>query len=313
MAGHHDVHPTGATTDPGGARALAQATALTLGFAGIEAAAGWWSGSLALLGDAGHMVTDGVALLIAAVAARLARRPPSPRHSYGLGRAQLLAAAVNALFTLAIVALLIVHAVERLRAPVPVEGAAVTLVALLGLGLNIFVARLLMRGGRDLNVRAALLHVLGDLLGSVAALATGVVILLTGWTPIDPLLTLVIAALIVYSSLKLAREAVHGLMEGVPLHLSLPEIGRALAAVEGVESVHDLHIWSLSADHVALSAHIGVRRLNEWETLRVRLRRLLHERYGIDHVTLQPELVEHPLARSTHPRDDAKSLQNRSP
>jgi cobalt-zinc-cadmium efflux system protein len=297
MTAHTHNH-TGHAQVAGQERTLAFASALTLGFAGVEAVAGWWSGSLALLGDAGHMVTDSVALLIATVAAWLARRPPSTRHSYGLGRAQLLAAAANALFMLAVVALLVVHAVERLQQPVAVKGEAVTLVALLGLALNLLVAWLLTRGERDLNVRAALLHVLGDLLGSVAAFASGVVIVLTGWTPIDPALTLVIAVLIAVSSLKLAREALHALMEGVPLHLSLPEVGRTMAAVEGVVSVHDLHIWSLSAARVALSAHVVVRQLDDWDTVLARLRHLLHERYDIDHVTLQPEPLARPMSRA---------------
>ena len=132
---------------------------------------------------------------------------------------------------------------------------------------------------------------LGDLLGSVAALAAGLVILATGWTPIDPLLSLLIGALLVVSSLRLLREALHGLMEGVPLHLSLPEIGKAMAAVDGVVSVHDLHVWSLSGERVALSAHVVVPGLEAWPELLSRLRTHLAERYHIEHVTLQPEIA----------------------
>ena len=285
--------------EPANGRKLMLATVLTLGFAGVEAAAGWWSGSLALLSDAGHMVTDSAALLIAALAGWVARRGPSPWHSYGFGRAELVAALVNGLFMLAVVTAIIVQAVSRLANPVAVHGEAVTVVASLGLLLNILVARMLSHGGRDLNMRAALLHVLGDLLGSLAALVSGIIVWVTAWFAVDPALSLLIALLIVYSSLKLVREAFHGLMEGVPLHLSLEEIGKAMAGVEGVTSVHDLHIWSLTAERIALSAHVIIRGLESWPETLIRLKALLAQRYGIEHVTLQPETVRQ---ASTVPR-----------
>jgi cobalt-zinc-cadmium efflux system protein len=275
--------------EPGNGRKLMLATALTLGFAVVEAAVGWWSGSLALMSDAGHMVTDSAALLIAALAGWLARRGPSPKHSYGFGRAQLVAALLNGLFMLAVVTAIIVQAVSRFANPIAVQGEAVTVVASLGLLLNIFVARMLSHGGRDLNMRAALLHVMGDLLGSLAALVSGITVWATGWTAVDPALSLFIALLIAYSSLGLVREAFHGLMEGVPLHLSLQEIGAAMAAVEGVISVHDLHVWSLTAERIALSAHVVIGHLESWPKTLQRLQALLAQRYGIDHVTLQPE------------------------
>jgi cobalt-zinc-cadmium efflux system protein len=271
-------------------RKLILATMFTLGFAAIEAAAGWWSGSLALLSDAGHMVTDAAALLIATLAGWVARRGPSPLHSYGFGRAQLVGALVNGLVMLAVVATIIVQAVSRFANPIAVQGEAVTVVASLGLLLNIVVARMLSHGGRDLNVRAALLHVLGDLLGSLAALVSGITVWATGWIAADPALSLLIALLIAYSSLKLVREAFHGLMEGVPLHLSLEEIGVAMAKVEGVISVHDLHIWSLTAERVALSAHVVTGGLESWPETLARVEALLTQRYGIEHVTLQPEI-----------------------
>jgi cobalt-zinc-cadmium efflux system protein len=276
--------------EPANGRKLLLATTLTLGFAGIEAAVGWWSGSLALMSDAGHMVTDSAALLIAALAGWVARRGPSPQHSYGFGRAQLVAALLNGLFMLAVVTAIIVQAVSRFANPIAVQGEAVTVVALLGLLLNIFVARMLSHGGRDLNMRAALLHVLGDLLGSLAALVSGIIVWATGWFAVDPALSLFIALLIAYSSLKLVREAFHGLMEGVPLHLSLEEIGKTMAGVEGVFSVHDLHVWSLTAERIALSAHVVVGGLESWPEILIRLKSLLAQRYDIDHVTLQPEI-----------------------
>jgi cobalt-zinc-cadmium efflux system protein len=149
-----------------------------------------------------------------------------------------------------------------------------------------------MGGRSNQNVRAALLHVVGDLLGSVAALASGVAILYTGWTPIDPILSLLIVALILYSSLRLLRDILHTLLEGVPMHLDLPEVGLAMAGVEGVLSVHDLHIWSLSGETTALSAHVVLRRIEDWDPVHGRLRSLLAERFAIGHATLQPEPQE---------------------
>ncbi len=292
---HHAVH---ATHDRQSAR-LVWALLITAVFAALEAVAGWWSGSLALLSDAAHMVTDSAALGLAAFAALVARRPPSARHSYGLGRAEVLVALGNGLFMLLVVAGIGYVAVQRLSAPQPVMGGMVTLVAALGLIVNLIVARILMRGARTLNTRAALLHVMGDLLGSVAALAAGVVILLTGWMPIDPLLSLLICALILYSSFNLLREVLHVLMEGVPPGVDLPEVGKSLAAVPGVLSVHDLHIWTLSSGLVALSAHVRVRDLKDWEQVLHELRALLHERYAIEHVTLQPEPATHVLRPMT--------------
>ena len=281
---HHHAH------DHSASRFLPLALVLTLGFALVEAIAGWWSGSLALLGDAGHMLTDAASLGLAALAARIALRPTSVRHSWGLRRVEALAALANGLFMLVIVGGLVWHAVERLLEPRAVAGEAVILVALGGLVLNLAVAWLLTRGESDLNTRGALLHVIGDLLGSVAALASGIVILYTGWMPIDPLLTMLICGLILYSTLSLLRQVVHTLLEGVPEGLSLPEIGHAMAGVDGVRSVHDLHIWSLDSRRSALSAHVVLADATRWPAVLEAERSLLRARFGIEHATLQPEL-----------------------
>ncbi len=235
------------------------------------------------------MVNDAAALALAAVAAWLARRPASARHSYGFGRAEFLAALANSLGLLVLVIWIAASAVQRLRDPQPVVGEAVSLAAAAGLGINILVAWLLGRGEKNLNVHAALLHVLGDLLGSVAALLSGIVIAFTGWTPIDPLLSFGIGALIVVSSLRLLREALHGLMEGTPFDLAPEEVGRALATVPGVASVHDLHIWSVAPERTLLTAHLVVRELRQWETVLDACHALLIERFDIHHATLQPE------------------------
>lgn len=269
-------------------RTLTVAVALTLGFALVEALAGWWSGSLALASDAGHMLTDGGALALAGLAAWLAKRPQSYRHTYGFARAEIIAGLLNALFMLAVIAAIIVSAIERLRFPRPVIGEAVAAVAVIGLLVNLAVAWVLSRGERNLNTRAAMLHVLGDLLGSVAALIAGVVVTYTGWTPIDPILSMAIAGLILLSSLRLLREALHALMEGAPLHLSVEEIGRALAAHPGVQAVHDLHLWTISSDRISLSAHVVVADMGQWGELLADLGSILR-RYGVSHFTLQPE------------------------
>jgi cobalt-zinc-cadmium efflux system protein len=311
---HDHVHPHEPLRSDS-RRVLTLALALTLGYAAVEAVGGWLSGSLALLGDAGHMLTDSSALGLAAIAAWLAKRPPSHRHSYGLGRLETLAALFNALLMVVLVTAVSAAAVARLLNPPPVQGAIVTWIALIGLFVNIAAAWLLMGGSGNLNVRAALLHVMGDLLGSIAALISGVVILYTGWTPIDPILSLFIVLLILISSLRLLREVVHTLLEGVPLHLNLAEVGRAMADVDGALSVHDLHIWSVSAETTALSAHVVLRRIDDWEPVLGRLRDLLAQRFGIDHVTLQPEPVEtivqlDPRARLRGGTDGGATTQN---
>lgn len=280
-------------------RRMVWALVFTLGFAVVEAGAGWWANSLALMGDAGHMLTDAAALAIAAFAAWVVRRPASNRHTYGYARAELVAAFVNSLFMLGIVAGIALAAVDRLRAPLPVSGEAVTGVALLGLIVNLLVARLLHDDqdghGGDLNRRAAFLHVLGDLLGSVAAIAAGLIVTYTGWTWADPLLSLVICVLILFSSVALVRQALHGLMDGTPLSLDLADIGRTLAGTEGVSSVHDLHVWSLNSARTVLTAHVVVMDLADWPNVLARLKHVAHSEFGIDHATFQPEPANSPL------------------
>ena len=298
-AHHHDHSPHHRVP---AARRLYLVLALTLGFAFIEAAAGFWSGSLALLGDAGHMFSDSVALALAAFAAWVARRPPSARHSYGFARAEVIAALVNGLLMLAVVIAIVVEAIARLQAPRPIPGMAVMAIAAVGLAVNLLALFILSRGAGDINTRGALLHVFGDLLGSIAALIAGAVIVFTGWMPIDALLSLLICALILFSTLRLLREALQVLMEGVPLNIDLNAVGQSLAAVPGVISVHDLHIWTPASGAPALSAHVVVEKLDNWAKTLEALRALLSSRYGIEHVTLQPETREGiipvaPLAR----------------
>ena len=292
MAEHAHVHP-----QHHHGLALRTAAFITIGFAVLEAAGGWWTGSLALVSDAGHMFTDGAALAFAALAAWIARRPPSARHSYGLGRAEILAALINAVAMLAIAAVIGYEVTARWQHPMPVKGGAAALIALAGLLLNLVILQRLSAHRHDLNTRAAMLHVLGDALGSAAALAAGLVIALTGWLPVDAIASGLICLLIAASALRLTRESMHALMEGVPQGLSVAAIGQEMARVDGVLSVHDLHVWTLSGSRTALSAHVVVRSLQQWDLTLGALQRRLREKFGIDHVTLQPESDVRPLLR----------------
>lgn len=269
---------------------LGLALALTLGFAFAELIGGVWSGSLALISDAGHMLSDSAALGLAVLAAWLVRRPAGRRHSFGMARAEVLAGFVNGVVMLAVIALISIEAIARLFAPTPVAGVSVMAIALIGLVVNLIVAAIVSRGERTLNTRAALLHVIGDLIGSVAALIAGLVIHLTGWLPIDPLLSMVIAGLILISTLRLLREALHVLMEGVPDTIQLEAVGEAMTRVRCVRGVHDLHIWNISSGQIALSAHLELDDIADWPPLLEAMRIMLHERFAIDHITLQPEI-----------------------
>ena len=290
------------TQDQGRAgQALRRAAVLTIAFAAVEALGGWWTGSLALVSDAGHMVTDGAALALAALAGWLASRPPSRLHTYGFGRAEIFAAVFNSATMLVIGAAIAYEATLRLAQPREVQGAVAAAIALAGLALNLGIMKWLSPHKHDMNARAATLHVLGDTLGSVGALVSGIVIALTGWTPADPIAALFICVLFAVSSLRLLREAVHALMEGVPLKLSLDAVGIEIARQEGVLSVHDLHIWTLSGSRVALSAHVVVRDLAGWDRTLHALRHVLHEHFGIEHVTLQPESPAPSVARVAVP------------
>lgn len=281
---HAHVH-----THSAAGKALLFALFLTLGFAVVEFIAGWHSGSLALLADAGHMATDGAALGLSALAAWLAARPPSRRHTYGLGRAELLAALVNSLSMLVVVFGIGIEAWRRLQDPGSIDGAMVSVVAVIGLLVNLLVAWILSQGEQNLNIRAALLHVMGDVLGSLAAIIAGAVIWLTGWTPIDPLLSIFIGSLILFSSVRLLREALFATLDGVPIHIDIEILGRELAAVPGVSEVHDLHVWPIAAERLALSAHVRVTDLVAWPQTLEALSTVAGRR-GIRHVTFQPEV-----------------------
>ncbi len=284
---NHHSHSHSHTKHP--YRVLLTALSLIFTFAIFEALGGWWSGSLTLLGDAGHMLSDGIALSIAAFASWLALMPPSQKHSYGLGRAEVVAAGISSLLMLFISLAVIIEAVHRLHSSSPVHGGLVMIIAIVGLIVNTLVAWLLARGERTLNIRAALLHVMGDILGSISALIAGAVIYFTHWMLIDPILSILIGILILISSLTLIRESLLVLMEGVPGHLNLKDVSQEMQTISGVKAIHDLHIWTLSSGKVALSAHVNIHEFSSWQTILPNLRELLETKYDIDHITLQPE------------------------
>lgn len=306
--GHDHDHDHGAHAADGTTRrALIVALVLTGGFAIVEAIGGWAANSLALLSDAGHMVTDAGSLALALFADAVARRPPSSRASYGYGRAEVLAAFVNAIAMIAVVVFIGIEAVRRLLDPAPVAGGVVTAIALVGLAVNIAAAWMLSRATGSLNARGALLHVMGDLLGSLAALVAGGVILVTGWMPIDPILSIAVALLILRSTWQLLKQSTGVLMEGVPVHLDYDAIGRSLAALPGVADVHDLHVWNMSSEGVAVSAHLSIARGEDWLPILAQAKRILANDYGIRHATLQPTWPVPAAAR-----DDRKVIPVRS-
>ncbi|KAF0812399.1 Cadmium, cobalt and zinc/H(+)-K(+) antiporter [Andreprevotia sp. IGB-42] len=301
----HHHHDHAAQTSQ---RRLLLALAVTGGFALVELFGGWWTGSLALISDAGHMLTDTAALALALLANYIGQRPADTRQSYGYARAELIGALVNSLAMIALVVWICVEAVLRLRNPAPVNGLGVMVIAVIGLCVNVISAWALSHDHDNLNSRAALIHVLGDLLGSVAAIAAGAVIWFTGWLPIDPILSVAVSLLILRSTWQILRQSTHELMDGVPSHLSLNDIGQALAAEAGVNEVHDLHVWNLGRARVALSAHLVVAHGEEWPALRLRLATLLKARFGIDHVTLQPDWRYAPAGGRVIPIEPAAPL-----
>jgi cobalt-zinc-cadmium efflux system protein len=298
-----DAHDHGRTTAAARSRgALFTTLGLTVTFMLIEFAAGLWTGSLALVADAGHMLTDAGALALALFASWIAARPPTPAKTYGYYRAEILAALVNAVVLLAVAGVVLYEAWRRIVAPAPVLGVPMAVVAAVGLAVNVTGAWLLHRGAHEsLNVRAAYLEVLSDALSSLAVLVAAVVVITTGLTVADPLASAAIALLIVPRTWGLLRQAVNVLLEGTPAHLELTEIEAAMTRVPGVRRVHDLHVWTLTSGREAMSAHVVVADVRESERLLEALHAVLHARFGIDHTTIQLETEPSPLLRIKGP------------
>jgi len=288
---HHTVAPDADR------RRLGAALALILAFMVAEVVAGLLAGSLALLSDAAHMLTDAASLTLALVAARLAARPPSGRFTFGLGRAEVLSAQVNGAALLVLAGVIAIEAVQRFSSPPEVDGGLVLAVGLLGAAVNVGAAWQLARAERrSLNVEGARAHVLADLYASLGAAAAGAVVLFTGLREADPVAALLVAALMVRSGWSLLREASAVLLEGSPSGVRTEDVGRALAGAPGIVEVHDLHVWEVTSGFPALAAHVLVRPGDDCHARRRDLEQLLHDRFGIHHTTLQVDHeAEHEL------------------
>jgi len=295
---HDDPHPSPAAGDvscvhrperPGSRRALTWVLGITIGFAAIEVAGGLLSGALVLLADAAHMATDAAAVGLSLFAAWIARRPATAQKTYGYYRLEILAALVNGAVLIAVTAGIVLEAVQRLHAPQAVRPGLLLGVAVAGLAANLAAVAILHGArGEGLNVRGAYLHVLSDVLGSLAAIAAGAIIAATAWLPADPLLSIALSLLILVSAVRLVTEAVDVLLEATPAHVSVAALADAIRSVPGVAGVHDLHVWTVSSGIVALSTHATVPRAADHQPVLEEIDRRVRS-FGIQHVTVQVE------------------------
>ncbi|HRX87625.1 MAG TPA: cation diffusion facilitator family transporter [Phycisphaerae bacterium] len=288
--GRGSGHAHGGIRREGSFRRLTWTLVLIVVYMLAEVVGGWLTHSLALLADAGHMISDAAALGLSLFAMWIARRPPTPQKTYGYYRAEILAALVNGATLVAIALFIFVEAYQRFRNPPQVLGAWMMVVAVGGLIVNVG-ALLILHGarGESLNVRAAWLHVMGDAAGSVGAILAGIFIWTLGWNWADPVASVLIGLLILISSWRLLKETVEVLMEHAPARLDVDEVHAAIMGIEGVAAIHDLHVWTITSGLDALSAHVNVREPLPAAELLARIRSELHERFAIDHVTLQLE------------------------
>lgn len=271
-------------------RKLTMVLVLTAIYMIAEAVGGWWTGSLALLADAGHMLTDVAALTLALTAAWFSSRPATSNKTFGYHRLEILAALVNGVALVVISMLILYEAYQRWSIPPAVQGSVVILVATGGLIINLLSAWILHgRHEIDLNMRGAWLHVLSDALGSLGAIIAGALIWLYGWYAADPLFSALIGILIVFSSWRLIRESTNVLLEGTPAHINLAAVEDSILHTDGVSNVHDLHVWTITSGREALSAHvIHAYEVSQPELLK-ELRAKLYDRFGVDHLTIQME------------------------
>jgi cobalt-zinc-cadmium efflux system protein len=284
--GHEHPHPRGLANR----RRLALVLALTLGFLAVEVVAGFLTGSLALLADAGHMLTDVAGLILALAAMKFAERPPSPRRTYGYHRVEILAALTNGVVLLGVAGYILVEAWQRFLHPTPVAGVPVLVVATVGLAVNVVGALLLHSGSRaNLNVRGAYNEVLADAASSVGVIAGAGVITATGWQWVDPLVAVLIAVFILPRTVALLREAVHVLLEGTPREVDVTAVRAAMEEVSGVKTVHDLHVWTLTSGLHALSAHAVLEEGAAHGEVLTALRHQVTHDFPISHVTVQLE------------------------
>ena len=263
---------------------------LTGGFMVVEVIGGLLSGSLALLADAGHMLTDTAALSLSWFAFRIGNRPADPKRSFGYQRFQILAAFANSLALFAIAGWIVVEAIDRLFNPSEIHGLPMLSIAIMGLLVNIAGFWIMSRGEKgDLNIQSAALHVMGDLLGSVAAIAAAVIILWTNWTPIDSILSVLVAVLILRSAWVIIKQSSHILLQGTPEGLDPARIGAALGDIEGVSDVHDVHAWSLTNEKPVVTLHTVLDEAADYNLTLQKINAVLKDKFGIEHATVQLE------------------------
>jgi cobalt-zinc-cadmium efflux system protein len=286
MAGHahHHHDHTGDLT-----RAFAIGVGLNVGFVLLETVFGFAANSMALLADAGHNMADVLGLVVAWAGGLMAKSESSPRFTYGLKKASILAALINALFLLVAVGAIGAEAIRRLYHPSSTEGGTVMVIAAIGIAVNSATAMLFTRGHDDLNVRGAFLHMAADAAVSAAVVFAGLVIVWTGQRWVDPVMSLAVAAVILWSSIGLLKESVWMSLAGVPAGIDVDQVEAALAALDGVDAVHDLHVWPLSTTETALTAHIVTARADYPDELLASARAILHDRFRIEHCTIQVE------------------------
>lgn len=287
--GHHHDHSAAVSNTADGRRRVAIAALLTFTFMIAEVIGGVVSGSLALIADAAHMLTDAGSLALAWIGFKLAERPADQNRSFGWGRFKVLAAFVNGLTLIALSAWILFEAVQRLLDPQPVMGNLLLIVACLGLVVNIVAFRILHGGDHeDLNMRAALWHVAGDLLGSVAAIIAAMIIIFTGWMPIDPLLSTLVAGIILIGGIGIVRSTAHILVEGVPPGLSPPDIKADLeAALSDADSVDHIHAWALNESKTLVTLDVQAKPGACVESLRLAVKARLKDQFGVDHATVE--------------------------
>lgn len=289
----HAGHDHARVSEDADRRHLSIALALILGLMVVEVVVGVLANSLALLADAAHMLTDAGALVLALVVIRLAARPPSGGLTFGLKRTEILSAQANGLTLLVLAGLIVYEGVRRLIEPPEPAGLAMLVVAVGGVGVNLLATRELARANRDsLNVEGAFQHVLTDLVAFAATAAAGAVILVTGWARADGIAALFVAAIMIRAAVALLRDSGRILLEAAPEGIAVDDVGQAMAGHPRVDSVHDLHVWTITSGFPALSAHVLVPPNEDCHGVRRELERLLEERFGIDHTTLQ---VDHSL------------------
>ena len=288
---HDHPHATASSSLAGHQGVLGWALGLTILYMAAEAVGGLWTGSLALLADAAHMLSDAAALGLSLFAVRIAQRRPTAERTFGFYRTEILAAAINSATLLAISLYIFFEAWQRFGAPTEVKGPEMMVIAAGGLIVNLVVLRILARGrSESLNLKGAWLHVLTDTLGSLQALVAGLVIWRWGWNWADPLASVLIGLLVIYSAWALLKEAVAVLMEGTPKHIDAEAVRAAIAELPGVCSVHDLHVWTITSGIESLSAHVICEEPIGPELL-TRIRETLLERFAIEHQTIQLEPV----------------------